>query len=125
MKGNNNIKKLRRINLFEADYNAVLKYFWPHQTKKKDGESINLGNMQYGGIKNRKANDPAIINELMLDFHRMTHKQLTIIQQDLASCFDRTIQNITNICNQKFLIPHEVCRLTTNIKQDMKFHITL
>ena len=26
-KGNKNIKKLRRINIIEADYNALLKYF--------------------------------------------------------------------------------------------------
>ena len=117
IKGNNNINKLRRINLFEADYNAILKYFWPHQINKMDGNSIQLGQMQYGGRKNRKANDPAMINELILDFHRMTYKQITIVQQDLASCFDRTIQNITNICNQKYNVPIEVCRLNTKIKK--------
>ena len=46
IKVNNNINKLRRINLFEADYNAVLKYFWPHQTNKKDRHSIDLVIMQ-------------------------------------------------------------------------------
>ena len=51
IKGNNNINKLRRINIFKADYNAVLKYFWPHQINKLDGKSINLGQMQYGGRK--------------------------------------------------------------------------
>ena len=81
--------------------------------------------MQYGGRKHRKANDPEMINEMILDLHRMSYKQITIVQQDLASCFDRTIQNITNIFNPKFHIPIEVCRLNTKIKQDMKFHITL
>lgn len=115
IKGNNNINKLRRINLFEADYNAVLKYFWPHQVNKLDGNRINLETMQYGGRKHRKANDPTMINEMILDFHRMSYKQITIVQQYLASCFDRTIQNITNICNQKYHIPIEVCRLNTKI----------
>ena len=76
-------------------------------------------------IIQKQSYDPAIINKLILDFHRISYKKITIVQQDLASCFDRTIQNITNICNQKYHIPIEVCRLNTKIKQEIKFHITL
>ena len=81
--------------------------------------------MQYGGRKRRKENDPDIINELILDSHRMTYKKIIIFQQDLSACFDQAIQNISNICNQKFLIPHKVCSLNTKIKKEVHFYITL
>ena len=79
-KGNHNINKLRRLNIFEAYYNEMLKYFWPHNANKNDNKNINMENLQYGGRKGRKANDPAIINEFILDFHRMSHKPITIVQ---------------------------------------------
>ena len=123
-KGNHNINKLRRLNIFEADYNATLKYFWPHNANKNDGNNINMGDLQYGGRKGRRANDPAIINEFILDFHRMSHTPITIVQQDLTACFDRTVQNISNICNRRMAVPKQVCNLIAQTKEQTKYHIT-
>ena len=44
-KGNQHINKLRRINIFEADYNTTLTYFWPHNANKNDGSNINMGQL--------------------------------------------------------------------------------
>ena len=83
-----------------------------------------MGNLQYGGRKGRRANDPAIINEFILDFHRMSHKPITIVQQDLTACFDRTVQNISNICNRRMAVPKQVCHLTEQTRKHTKYHIT-
>ena len=123
-KGNHNINKLRRINIFEADYNALLKYFWPRLANKNDGTHIDMGHLQYGGRKGRKANDPAIINEFIIDFHRMSHHSVTVVQQDLKACFDRTVQNINNICNRRVSVPKQVCTLNTTIREQSRYHIT-
>ena len=77
--------------------------------------------MQYGGRNSREANDPVLMNKIILDFHRMTYKQITIVQQDLSACFDRTIQNIAKICNRKFSIPYNVFRLNNQIKKIQNF----
>ena len=83
-----------------------------------------MGDLQYGGRKGRRANDPAVINEFIIDFHRMSHKSITIVQQDLKSCFDRTVQNISNICNRRMSVPKQVCHLVTQTKKQTKYHIT-
>ena len=83
-----------------------------------------MGNLQYGGRKGRKANDPAIINEFIIYFHRMSHKPITIVQQDLTACFDRTVQNISNICNRRMAVPKQVCYLTAQTREQTKYHIT-
>ena len=83
-----------------------------------------MGDLQYGGRKGRRANEPAIINEFIIDFHRMSHQPITIVQQDLKACFDRTVQNISNICNRRMSVPKQVCNLVTQTRKQTKYHIT-
>ena len=123
-KGNYHIHKLRRLNIFEVDYNAILKFFWPHNSNKNDGTKIKMGDLQYGGRKGRRVNEPAIINEFIIDFHRMSHQPITIVQKDLKACFDRTVQNISNICNRRMSVPKQVCNLVTQTRKQTKYHIT-
>ena len=72
--GNTQLDKLRRINIYEADYNGLLKYWWPKHSGTHDGKTFDLGKMQYGGRKGRNANDPALLNEIIVDFYRMKYK---------------------------------------------------
>ena len=46
--GNTKINKLRLINIYEADYNLIFKYVWPHKATH-DAEQPNLlGETQWG-----------------------------------------------------------------------------
>ena len=49
--GRPQIHRLRIINIFESEYNLVLKYFWPKQGMKKAEANHWLGNNQTGGNK--------------------------------------------------------------------------
>ena len=100
--GNNLIEKQRWINIYEAELNLILKYFWPFTTQKNAHKLGCLGTNQHGGRKNNLAHDVAILNEIILDYHRMYHHTLGITQHDNTACFDRTVHGITNICNQKY-----------------------
>ena len=123
-KDNHNINKLRRLNIFESDYNALLKYFWPHNANKNNGTKINMGNIQYECFKGLKVNETATINEFIIDFHHMSHRPLTIVQKDLKSWFDRTVQKIFDICNRRMSVPKKVCHLTTQTIKWTKYYIT-
>ena len=41
IQGNTKINKLRLINIYEADYNLILKHFWPHKATHH-AEQFNL-----------------------------------------------------------------------------------
>ena len=41
--------RLRVINIYEADYNLILKYFWPHKTTQFAERNNLLGEHQWGG----------------------------------------------------------------------------
>ena len=65
-KGNNNINKLRRLNIFEADYNSILKYFWPHKGANKAEDIGVMGHNQHGGRPNHSTHDVVMLNEIIL-----------------------------------------------------------
>ena len=80
-----------------------------------------LGVHQHGGRKNHQAHDIVMINEMILEYHRMVHQPIIITQHDNTACFDRTVHNVSNICNMKYKIPKQVCRFVNNTKQEMKY----
>ena len=47
-KNNHRINRLRVINIYEADYNLILKYFWPHKTTQFAERNELLGENQWG-----------------------------------------------------------------------------
>ena len=49
-KNNHRINRLRVINIYEVDYNLILKYFWPHQTTQYVERNNLLGDNQWGEI---------------------------------------------------------------------------
>ena len=48
-KNNHRINRLRVINIYESDYNLILKYFWPHKTTQFVERNNLLGENQWGG----------------------------------------------------------------------------
>ena len=48
-KNNHRINRLRVIKIYEAYYNLILKYFWPHKTTQIAEINNLLGDSQWGG----------------------------------------------------------------------------
>ena len=67
--------------------------------------------------KTHRTHDVAFINELIMEHHRITQYPMAITQYDNKACFDLTIPNIANVCNQKFDIPSQICTLVTKKQQ--------
>ena len=90
---------------------------------KREEEAGTMGENQYGGRKQRRSNDVAFINEMILEYHRMMHINITITQHDNAACFDITVSNITTLANRKYNIPTEICKMVQNVKLNIKYHV--
>ena len=90
------------INTYEADYNLVLKYFWPKEGMKKAEKNNWLGLNQTGGRKNMSAVERATINELIIEYHRLTRQTLCIHQDDAIGCYDRIIRGHATLSSRNF-----------------------
>ena len=73
------INKLRVINIYEGDYNLILKYLWPNQTTKHTVKNKTIGENQWGGFTGGSADLVALINEFITETHRLTFRNLDIV----------------------------------------------
>ena len=109
--------KLRRLNKYESEYNLILKNKWPYHGAQNAEKNNLMGTNQFGGRKGYNSLQAAIINELIIEYHRITYKPLSIMQHDVKACFDRTIPSITTICNRKFNIPMQICKFVNTTRK--------
>ena len=66
------INCLRVINKYEVDFNLVLKYFRPHVATRKVDKKGLLGDNQLGTTPLCSAEQPTLIDGLIIDIHRIT-----------------------------------------------------
>ena len=73
------INKFRVVNIYEDDYNLMLKYFWPNKSTKHVVKNKIVGKNQWGGIPGGSADLVALINNFMTETHRLTFRNLFIL----------------------------------------------
>ena len=70
-KGSPKINRLRVIGKYEADYNLLLKLYWPKLTTQQAEREETLGKIQLGTRPHKSLNDASVINELIVDTCRI------------------------------------------------------
>ena len=55
-----------------------------------------------GGRKNMSAVETSTINELVIEYHRLTRQALCIHQDDAMGCYDRIIRGHATLSIRKF-----------------------
>ena len=78
-KGNNKISRLRVNNLYEVDYNLLLKIIVPKKVTHC-AEDLNLSSDNYWGtLPKRSSETMTIMNELIIENHRLTNTTFTYL----------------------------------------------
>ena len=121
--GNKKINKLRIIDKYEADYNLLLKIYWPKITNNIAEKNNTLGKNQLGTRKRKSSTDAAMINEFILDTARIHQQTIVIQQNDASACYDRIIANHASINSRREGTPKRVCKLRANTLHSTNFHI--
>ena len=80
--GQPKIHRLRIINTYESDYNLILKYFWANKGMRTAKKKNNLGTIKQEGKKEMSTSETAVINEIILDIHRITQEPICSHQDD-------------------------------------------
>lgn len=100
------INRLRLINLYEGDYNLVLKFFWSHKATKLADKLGLLGENQWGTKPLCSAEQPALMDEFIIDVYRITSRNIAKLQNDATACYDRMIINLTSLVSRSYHIPN-------------------
>ena len=69
--------------------------------------------------------EPACLNEMIVEVHRLTRTPPCIHQDDANECYDRIIRNHANLNNKKFLIPDNAGRIYCEVHDKMEFKTQL
>ena len=117
------ISKLRVINIYEADYNLMLKSFWPNKVTKHTIKNKTTGENQGGCVSGGSADLAALINKFILETRRLTFRNLVIIQNDSKACFDRIINKHSTLHSRLFEIPDKFYKLHSTILLNIKYQV--
>ena len=85
------INKIRVVNIYEVDYNLILKYFWPNKSTKHTVKNKTIGENQWECISGGSVDLVALINEFIIKTHRLTFRNLVVFKNNAKSYCDRII----------------------------------
>ena len=122
-KHNHRINRLRVINIYEANYNLILKYSRPHKTTQYAERNNLLGENQWGERPLCNTDNVALIDEMNTECHRMTYYTSCIFQIDAIGCFYRMIPTHSILNSFKFGVPDQVCTLNARTLNNTKYYI--
>ena len=99
------ITKLRIIQLFEADFNSGLKFFFSKTMMRHCEKYQVMSNMNHGSKPARTVHDPLLIQTLHYDLVRITRTPFSTIFNDADGCYDRIPGNLLSITCQRRGLP--------------------
>ena len=91
------MERLRIIDKFEADYNLLLKLYWPKITNVIAEENNTLENNQLSTRKKKRSTSAAMINAFIIDTDRIQQQTIAIQQNDASTCYDRIITSYASL----------------------------
>ena len=122
-KENTKIDRLRVIHKYKADYNLVLKYFWPKSATKISDKNKILGEKQWDTKPLCSAEHPALTDKIVTDIHRSICRNLAKLQNDATACFDRMVTNLTTWCCSLHNVSDLACKLQSSTLNTLKYNI--
>ena len=117
------ISKLRVIHIFEADYNLILKYFISKKTLRHAIHHNAVATEQAGGRPKRTAIDEAVRTVVTFETCQLQRKSGGVMYNDAAACFDRIIENVSNITCMNAGAPLNVLDLHAKTIESMQYII--
>lgn len=105
------INKLRVINIYEADYNLLLKHFLPNKATKYAVQTEIIGNNQWEYIPGGSAGLVTMIEKFILETYCITFKDLVTLQNDAKTYFDQIINSHSTLYSCRFDIPDNIYKL--------------
>jgi hypothetical protein len=102
------VEKLRKIVLFQGDFNYLNKYIGRHMMK--DGKAYQqLAWEKYGSREGKNVIEQALKKVLSFDLIRQARMDADMCSNDAKSCYDRIVHSIASILMQHQNVPASAC----------------
>ena len=113
------INKLRIIQIFEGDMNGALKYLFGRKLMRKMVSDGILDENTYGSIPGKDSLEAMKVLQELYDNHRILKKDLVVVFNDAAGCYDRIRANQAELCSRRVGCSVDVTKTHTNIQNKM------
>lgn len=117
------IDKLRVIHIYEADWSLIQRYYVAHQLSKTAAIEGTLTNEQAGGRPGRSSIEIACNRTFTYETIRLQRLTGAVMYNDAKACYDRIIENLSNITLLREGLPIEIARLHAQTFKQIKYHL--
>ncbi len=121
--GNPQIKQLRVIHLFKADYNLSLKLLWGKHLVHQGEDNNCFGKQQHGSWPKHQAINAVHMKTLTYDLTRILQVSFIMFDNDATGCFNRIIIALAMIAAMRLGMPKSVARMHSLVLLHMKYFI--
>ena len=116
---NNQLNKLRTIQLLEPDFNALLKIKLNKVLTYSKTSQHDLGLDMYGIRPQMSTHDALMHQCLQLDITQQMHSKASLVNLDATKCFDNIFPNLANIALQILGIHEKITTLFAKTARTM------
>jgi hypothetical protein len=117
------IEKLRVIHLYEADWSLIQKFFVAFKINKIATKNKTVPIEQAGGRPGRSAIELAAIRMITYETIRLQRLSGAVVYNDAKACFDRVIENLSNLALMKQGLPPEIAKLHAQTFHQTQYQI--
>jgi hypothetical protein len=93
------LEKLRVIHIYEADWSLIHKFYIAHKLNHLASKEKTVPIEQAGGRPGRSAIELAASRVITYESIRLQRLQGAVLYNDAKACYDRIIENISNLLN--------------------------
>ena len=99
-KSDNIIHHIQRINQYKVNDNFTLKYYGSKARIQSEDTVVTQGLNQYSRRIKCWSNNLFFMNEMIMEYYRMTFIALSVTPHDNKACFDRIVNIIATQRNE-------------------------
>jgi hypothetical protein len=121
--GNPRIEKLRVIHIYEADWNLLLKYFICYKVHGAACKAQTVQPEQTGGRPGKSSAHTAAITTITSETILLQKLTGATIYNDAKACFDRIIENISNVTLMREGLHHKIATLHAQTLKHAQYFI--
>jgi hypothetical protein len=117
------IDKLRVIHLYEADWSLIQKFFVAHKLNNLASQHKTVPVEQAGGRPGRSAIELAACRVFTFETMRLQRLSGAVLYNDAKACYDRVIENLSNMALMKQGLPLELAKLHSQTFTKIQYYI--
>jgi hypothetical protein len=117
------INKLRVIHIYEVDWSLIQRFYVAYKLSKTAAKANTVTNEQAGARPGRSAIELALNRVMTYDIIRNQRLTGAVMYNDAKACYDRVIQNFSNLALLREGLPLQIAKLHVQTFKSIQYHL--